>query len=175
MPREQIEWYVKRSLHDNDRLHARQRSTYYSIVNVNKTNYPYSSSFEQEQTWTLIRTMSNYNKRYQSSIENIHLTIPPILTIVKPLSSKIKQIDYENDKIKMDRSISFLPPLPPTRQHALLSHRLNRVNMDSKVHQQQTLTTSNSSSKTNSIIEKSGPITNSMRIMQVNGEFIVRI
>jgi hypothetical protein len=175
MPREQVDWYVKQSLHDDDRLHARQRCTYYSVVNVNKTNYPYSSSFEQEQTWTLIRTMSNHNKRYQSSIENIHLTLPPILTIIKPFSSKTNQIDYENDRIKKDRSVSLLPPLPPSRQNAFLSQRLNRVNMNSKIHQQKILTTSKSSSKINSIVEKSRPITNAMRIMQVNGEFIVRI
>jgi hypothetical protein len=47
--------------------------------------------------------------------------------------------------------------------------------MNSKIHQQKILTTSKSSSKINSIVEKSRPITNAMRIMQVNGEFIVRI
>lgn len=159
MPREQVEWYTKQSLHDNDRRHSRQRCTYYSIINVDKTNYPYSSSFVQEQTWTLIRTMSNNNKRYQSSIENIHLTVPPILSVIKPISSKRK----------IDRSITFLPPLPPP------SHRLNRVNMNSKVYQQQTLSTSYPNSKTNSVVEESRPIKNPMRIMQVNGQFVVRI
>jgi len=172
MPREQVEWYVKQSLHDDDRLHERHCCTYYSIVNVNKTNYPYSSSFEQEQRWTLTRTMSNHNKRYQSSIENIHLTIPPVLTLTPPFSSKTNHTNYENDKIKIDRSVSLLPS---SRQHGLLSHHLNHINIDSKVHQQQTLTTSNSTSKTNSIENKSRPIKNSMRIMDVNGEFIVRI
>jgi hypothetical protein len=179
MPREQADWYAKQSLSDDDggdnRIHARQCCAYYSTVNVNKANYPYSSSFEQEQTWTLTRTMSNHNKRYQSSIENIHLTIPSVFMIITPFSSNANHHNYENEKIKIDRAVSLLPPLPPSRQHSLLSHRLNRTNMDSKVHQQEISRSSNSSLKTNSIMKKSRPIANTMRIMHVNGEFVVRI
>jgi len=173
MPREQVEWYMEQSLHDDDRIHARQCCTYYSIVNANQTNYPYSSSFEQQQTWTITRTMSNNNhKRYQSSIENIHLTIPCVLNVTTPYSLNT---NHEIDKIKIDRSISLLPPLPPTRHHVLSSHRLNSTNTDSKIYQQQTLTSNNSSSKTKSIIKKSQSVTNPMRFMHVNGEYIVRI
>jgi hypothetical protein len=175
MPREQVQWFVKQSLHDDDRSHARQCCTYYSIVNVNKSNYPYSSSFEQEQSWTLSRSMSNHHKRYQSSIENIHLTIPSILTVTPTFSSKTNSNDYENEKIKLDRPNALLPPLPPSRQHALPSHRLNRTNIDSKVHQHQTSTSNNSNSKTNSGVKKTRKATNPMRIMHINGEFFVRI
>ena len=170
MPREQVEWFAKQSSHnDNDRDHARQYCTYYSVVNVDKTNYPYSSSFEQEQTWTLTRTMSHQNKRYQTSIENIRLTVPPIVTIVSPSMSKSNQID----RIKLDRSISLLPPLPPSRQYNSLSHRLNRADKDSELYQQQTLV--NNNSKGNPIKTKSQIMTNPMRIMHINGEFVVRI
>jgi hypothetical protein len=177
MPREQVEWYAKQSLHDDDdRDHARQYCTYYSVVNVDKTNYPYSSSFEQEQTWTLTRTMSHQNKRYQTSIENIRLTVPPIITVVTPMTSKSNQIDYnKNDRIKLDRSVSLLPPLPPSRQYTSLSHRLNRVDKDSEFYQQQTLGNNNSSLKTNPFKTKSQMMTNPMRIMHINGEFVVRI
>ncbi|CAF0802234.1 unnamed protein product [Rotaria sp. Silwood1] len=176
MPREQVEWCTKQSLHDNDnKIHKRQYCTYCSIVNINKIDYPYSSSFEQEQTWTLARTMSSHHKRYQSSIENIHLTIPPVSNISKSYLSNTNHNDYDNEKIKLDRSISLLPPLPPSRQHAVSIHRLNRTNTDLKFNQQQTLTNNNSSSKVKSTIKKTQPTGNLMRIMHVNGEFIVRI
>jgi hypothetical protein len=175
MPREQVEWYAKQSPHDDNRDRARQCCTYYSVVNVDKTNYPYSSSYEQEQTWTLTRTMSHQNKRYQTSIENIRLTVPPIITVVAPLISKPNQVDYKNDKIKLDRSVSLLPPLPPSRQYTPLSHRLNRVDKDSQFHQQQTLANNDLSSKMNPFKTKSQLMTNPMRIMHINGEFVVRI
>ena len=173
MPREQVEWFVKQSLHDDDnnKIHARQSCTYYSIVNVNQTNYPYSSSFEQEQSWTLSRTMSNHNKRYQTSIENIHLSVPSVLTVIPSCTSNTNSNHYENEKIKLEQPITILPPLPPTRQHALPSHRLNRTNMQ----QQQTSTNNNSNSKTNLTGNKSRKITNPMRIIQINGEYLVRI
>ena len=167
MPREEVEWFVKQSLNDNDRLHTQQCCTYHSVVNVDKLNYPYLNSYEQEQTWTLIRTMSNHNKRYQSSIENIHLTSPPILTIIKPLTSKIDQMNYNNnEKIKNDSFNALLPPLPPTKQSSLLTPRSNRSYMDLKSSQQNI---------SNSIKEISKSKANSMRIMKINGEFIVRI
>ncbi|CAF4350988.1 unnamed protein product, partial [Rotaria socialis] len=102
MPREQVEWFTKESVHDSDKIQARQRCTYYSIVNVNKKNYPYLSSYEQEQTWTLTRTISNNHKRYQSSIENIHLTMPTS-------SLKTKRRDYENISVIKNRSNSLVP------------------------------------------------------------------
>ena len=176
MPREQVEWYAKQASHGDDdggvRDHARQYCTYYSVVNVDKTNYPYSSSFEQEQTWTLTRTMSHQNKRYQTSIENIRLTAPPIVAIVTPLTSKLNQIDYnKNDRIKIDRSVSLLPPLPPSKQYTALSHRSNRYDKDSELHRQQTLNNHNS----NPLKTQSQMMMNPMRIMHINGEFVVRI
>jgi hypothetical protein len=158
MPREQVDWYMKQSLHDRDKIHARQCSTYYSNVNVNKSNCPYLSSFEQEQSWA----MSNHHKRYQSSIENIYLTIPYVVTAITPFSN-------ENNKMKTDRSISLLPPLPPTRQHASSSHRFN---LDSNTHQQEKQKILSNNTK-NSMIKKSG--TDSMRIFHMNGEIVVRI
>jgi hypothetical protein len=162
MPREQVEWFVKQSLHDDDnnKIHARQSCTYYSVVNVNQTNYPYSSSFEQEQSWTLSRT-----------IENIHLTIPSVLTVKPTFTSNTNSNHYEIEKIKLEQPISILPPLPPSRQHALSSHRLNRTNM----HQQQTVTNNNFNLKTNLTGKKSRKITSPMRIIQINGEYLVRI
>ena len=171
MTREQVEWHTKQY----DKAHRRQRCTYYSVVNINKVNYPYSSSFERKQTWTLTSTMSNQQKRYQSSIENIHLTIPSVLTIVAPYSSNTDSSDYENEKIKLDRSVSLLPPVPPSRQHGLISHRLNRFYIDSKDYQQQTMTNNHFNTKPKSIIKKSQTMRNPMRIMHVNGEYVVRI
>ncbi|CAF1197447.1 unnamed protein product [Adineta steineri] len=173
MPREQVEWYVEQSLHDNDKIHAHQCCTYYSIVNANKANYPYTSSYEQEQTWTLTRTMSNHGKRYQSSIENIHLTIPCVVNLSTPITSIKNNCDYEIDKTKIERSISLLPPLPPTRQYALPSYRLNRLNTtDSKIYQHDN---HHNRKQPSSMTEKSLPGTNLMRIIHVNGEYVVRI
>lgn len=172
MPREQVEWFAKQSSHDDDKIHSQQYCTYCSIVNINKANSPYRSSFEQQQTWTLTRTMSNNNKRYQTSIENIHLAMPS--TIIKPYSTNTIYNENDNEKVKLvDRSISLLPPLPPPRQHGLSTHRSSRTNnIDVKVHQSQN---SNFNTKTKSPLRKPQPITNLMRIMHVNGEFIVRI
>lgn len=50
---------------------AHQSCTYSSIVNIDQL---YSK--QQERTWTLARTMSQPNKRYQTAIENIRLTMP---------------------------------------------------------------------------------------------------
>ncbi|CAF2106887.1 unnamed protein product [Rotaria magnacalcarata] len=133
MPREQVEWFTKQSSRDDDnnKMYTRQYCTYCSVVNINKSNNPYGSSYEQEQTWTLGRSPSKNNKRYQTSIENIHLTMPSVSTIVKPYSSNS---NYDDEKLKLvDRSISLLPPLPSSRQHGLSMHRSNRTNLDVKV------------------------------------------
>jgi hypothetical protein len=55
MPREQVEWFAKQSSRDDDnnKMYTRQYCTYRSVVNINKSNNPYGSSYEQEQTWTL--------------------------------------------------------------------------------------------------------------------------
>jgi hypothetical protein len=179
MPREQVEWFMKESVHDNDKIHAQQCCTYYSIVNVNKTNYPFLSSYEQEQTWTLTRTISNNHKRYQSSIENIHLTIP--------ISSlKTKHVDYENIKVKKNRFNSLLPPIPPSQKYtSSTSFHSSSTNMNSTIHQEQQqekkivpikpLTNNNYNLKNVSNIKKSRPLTKPMRVIHANGEFVVRI
>ena len=155
MPREQVEWYVN---DDNNKPNTRQICSYHSMINNEKANYPYLSSYEYEQTWTLAQTMSNQHKRYQSSIENIHLTTPPILRILK----------IENDKT----NVNLLPPLPPTptvsKPFHSLSTRSNNNYSKSFYHQQPLLGTS-------SIGRKAQLNINSMRIMRINREFVVRI
>ena len=170
MPREQVQWFKKESIHDSGNIHARQCCTYHSIVNVNKTNYPYLSSYEQEQTWTLTRTMSNNHKRYQSSIENIHLTMPISFL-------KTKNIDYENINIEKDRSNSILPP----SQNYLTTNRSSSNEKNSIIPEEEKILpikakpNFNSISKNKSNIEKSPPLNKLMRIMHTDGKFIVRI
>jgi hypothetical protein len=173
MPREQVEWFKKESIHDSDKIHAQQSCTYYSIVNVNKTNHPFLSSYEQEQTWTLTRTISNNHKRYQSSIENIHLTIPVSL-------SKTKQVDYENLKIKKNRSNLLLPPTPKytasTSIHPFSTNMNSTVNREQKNLPIKAVTNDNVNLKNDSNIKKIEPLTKQpVWVIHANGEFIVRI
>ena len=170
MPREQVEWYAERSLQNGDeQLHGRQHCTYYSIVNVNKSNYPYSSSFEHEQTWTLTRTMSHYSKRYQSSIENIHLTVPCTTSVPKATTNtKMNRHNYDFDNIQVEQSLALLPPCLSTRQHGLPPPYQDRSFAEPKIQNKANM-------KTNSIIENPPSTTNLMRIMRINGDFIVRI
>jgi hypothetical protein len=165
MPREQVQWFKKESIHDSDKIHARQCCTYSSIVNFNKTNHPYLSSYEQEQTWTLTRTMSNSHKRYQSSIENIHLTMP--ISLLKP-----KHMDYENIKIEKDRSNSLLPP---SQNYSSSLRSPSNVHQEQKSLPIKRIPNFNSISKNKSNIEKSPPLNKLMRIMHDNGKLIVRI
>ncbi|CAF1163480.1 unnamed protein product [Rotaria sordida] len=169
MPSEQVEWFMKQSVHDSDKIHAQQSCTYYSIVNVNKTNNPYLSSYEQEQTWTLTRTISNNHKRYQSSIENIHLTMP--------ISSlKTKHPNYENINIRKNRSISLLPSQKYTSLSSV--HSSSSANRNSMVHQEQKIlpiTNSTLNSKVNSNLKNSLSLTKSMRTIPASGDFVVRI
>jgi hypothetical protein len=176
MPREQVQWFMKESVHDSAKLHAQQCCTYYSIVNVNKANHPYLSSYEQEQTWTLSRTISNNHKRYQSSIENIHLS--------GPISSK--HVNYENIKIKKDRSNSVLPFGSSSQKYissTLLypsSKKMNSIDHQEQQQQQKTLpikviTNDKSDKKNDSSIKKSRSLNKPMRVIHSNGEFVVRI
>jgi hypothetical protein len=188
MPRGNGEWYTKESVHDNNKLHARQCCSYYSVLNVNKTNYPFSSSYEQEQTWTLTRTMSNNHKRYQSSIENIHLTMPrssanniaSVLNTMKSASndlpSNTNHVDYENIKINKDQLSSLALSQKYTSSSSL---RSSRAPMDLSVYQEpeqkslpmKIITNDNFNSKnqTTRILIKP------MRVIHSNGEFVVRI
>jgi len=176
MPREQVEWFMNESVHDSDKIHAQQSCTYYSIINVNKTNYPFLSSYEQEQTWTLTRTISNNHKRYQSSIENIHLTTPYS-------SSKINYGDYENIKIKKNQSNSILPPGTSSQKYISSAAIYPfSTNMNSTVHQEEqktlpikTIINNNLNMENDLNIKKSRLINKPMRVIHANGEFVVRI
>ena len=165
MPREQIKWSMKQSVHDAHRLRAQQSCTYSSIVNVDRTTHPYIKSFEREQTWTLTQSMSKQNKRYQSSIENIHLTIPSMsnsLASRRSLHGNQDQYDYK--KMKLDRSISLLPPLPPTKNF-----------VPSRFPLEPNLEMYNKTWKNTPIKSMASASTNPMRIIYLNGEFVVRI
>lgn len=166
MPREQASWFTKQSVHDSDKVQARQSCSYYSIINVNKKNYPYLSSYEKEQTWTLTRTVSNNHKRYQSSIENIHLTMP-MSTL------KIKRNDYENVNVRRDRSISRLT----SEKHASSLRHSYSASMSTIAKQEQMnspikiMNGSRSNSNMRSILSLSKP----MRPVGCSSDFTVRI
>ncbi|UJR31265.1 hypothetical protein I4U23_018765 [Adineta vaga] len=173
MPLEHTEWYTKQSAHENDKLQARQACTYYSVVNVNKTNYPYLSSYEQQQTWTLTRTMANNHKRYQSSIENIFLTTPN-------LSIKTKSFDYEKLKAEKDRSISFLPfstDFTPTSSQPSIYNTIKSYHhhQNEKSIPVKSILSNNSKLKNNSTWKESRLSTRPMRVVHINGELVVRI
>lgn len=162
MPREQAEWCVEQSLRDGDEhLHRRQHCTYYSSVNVDKSRYPYASSFEHEQTWTLTRTVSHHRKRYQSSIENIHLTMPRARPTCKSLASSTDRAGLDGKMIPIERAVSPLLALPPAPRFALPPQRSKAA---AKLYE-----------KPSANGEKTQPTLNSMRMMHINGEFIVRI
>jgi hypothetical protein len=169
MPREQTKW-SKQSVQDADHLRAQQSCTYSSIVNVDRSTHPYIKSFEREQTWTLTQTMAKQNKRYQSSIENIHLTMPAMtkpLVARRPLNYNHEQYDYK--QIKLDRSISLLPPLPPTKQFVPYRSPVeSNADLYSKVLSNKTL-------KNTPVKSMATASTNPMRIIYLNGEFVVRI
>lgn len=170
MPREQIKWSVKQSVHDANRLRAQQSCTYSSIVNVDRSTHPYIRSFEREQTWTLTQSMAKQNKRYQSSIENIHLTMP---SMNKPSASRrsanCNQDQYDFKKIKLDRSMSLLPPLPPTKPFVPFH---SDIEPNAEVYSK---TLSNKTLKNTAIKSMTTASTNPMRIIYLNGEFVVRI
>lgn len=90
MAQEQIQWYIEQCQDD-----AHQSCTYHSFVNIDQlscSSSSHSNTSKDEQTWTLTRTMSHPNKRYQTAIENIRLAIP---------------IDYElknNNKIQQAKT-----------------------------------------------------------------------
>jgi len=164
MPRERVQWFKKESIHDSDNIHARQSCTYHSIVNVNKNNYPYLSSFEQKQTWTVTRTMSNNLKKYQSSIDNIHLTMP--VSFLKP-----KQRNYENISIEKN---SFLP----LTHNSLTSLNNNKsiIQPVQKIVPRETIPNFNNLvSNKNFNMEKSPTLNKLMRIIHMDGKFVVRI
>jgi hypothetical protein len=186
MPREQAEWSRKQSKYEEEKIHAHQCCTYSSILNVNKGNDPFSTSYEHAQTWTLQQTMSNKHKRYQSVIENIHLTIPTSSGRTKlgtkdPLNTR-HRIDREDIKLARDRSLSLISP----QKRTVSSLRPSQTLRDSNAHQAkqpssktltirhitdadgETIMTSPSSNSSSSSVRP-------MRIIHNNGEFIIRI
>lgn len=178
MPREQVQWFAKESVHNSDQVHAKQSCTYYSIVNVNKSKYPFLSSYEKEQTWTLTRTISNNHKRYQSSIENIHLTVPtPAL--------KSKRVDYENIQIKSNPANALPAPSPALEKYtSSTSLQPAPLKSNSNVHHGKrerktvpikTVIYENSKQKSSLPGKTSRPFSKPMRVIHSNGEFVVRI
>ncbi|CAF0826472.1 unnamed protein product [Adineta steineri] len=167
MPLEQVEWFMKQSKHDNGKVQARQCCTYYSVLNVNKPNYPFLSSYEQEQTWTLTRTISNSHKRYQSSIDNIYLTTPN-------LSLKTKYIDYDKMKIENDRSLSLYTSLRHRTPSS--SRRSINIKTDSHTHpEQKSSPIKIRNNNHNSNLNKPQLLPRLMRVIHANGELLVRI
>ena len=169
MPREQVQWFMKESVHDSEKIHAQQSCTYYSIVNVNKANYPFSSSYEQEQTWTLRRTISNNHKRYQSSIENIHLTVPTPTVKTKP-------VEYENIKVDKIRSNSLVSSSQLAQKYiSSTSLHPTSAKNNPAPHQEQKSQDRLERQNDDSDMKKSRPFSKPMRVIHSNGEFVVRI
>ena len=172
MPHEQVEWFMKQSVHENDKIRAQQCCTYYSFVNVNKKKYPYLNSYEREQTWTLTRTISKTHKRYQSSIDSIHLSMPT--SSIGP-----KHIDYENVNLRNGRSTSTLP----SKKYAssLSPLHSSSTNMNSAIHRGEkslpvkVIIDNNSNSKSNSTIKTSRLVAKLTDTIHDSDEFAIRI
>ena len=183
MPSEQSRSSKKQqSLENGETLHAQQSCTYSSIVNVDKSNYPFSSSYEHEQTWILTRTMSNHHKRYQSSIDNIHLTmprssshaIPSVFDVVKSLANE--RPTHARDSLKMvkDRSIPFSLSTSASQRYASASPRRKRSIVPMNLHAQE-MKSLPVQIETDSDCQSTAMLVNAMRVMHANGEFSVRI
>lgn len=172
MPLEHVEWYSKQAAHENENLKARQSCTYYSIVNVNKSTYPYLSSYEQQQTWTLARSMANNNKRYQSSIENIFLSTPR-------LTLKTKSFDYDQMKPEKDRSISFLSKsanCTPKSSRPTVTNTIKTFQYkNEKTLPIKSILTNNIKIKNDFTLKESQLSIRPMRVIHINGELVVRI
>ena len=169
MPREQVQWFREQSTDEKNHIHAQQSCTYYSIVNVNKNNYPFLSSYEKEQTWTLTRTISNNHQRYQSSIENIHLSVP----------STNKRVNYENIPIK--RTLTNSSILPTQKYVSSTSLQPIPIKVQSnnqheqKISPVKTVIYENSKPKCDLVEKNARPLSKPMRVIHSNGEFVVRI
>jgi hypothetical protein len=186
MPREQAEWPTKRRPTKHDKqLHAHQSCSYSSIINVDKSNYPFSSSYEHAQTWTLTRTISNTHKRYQSAIENIHLTRPSSSNTLRPATVNAKKLGAkefatmrkcladEHMKLIRNRSVSLFPTasrkIMDSTLPAILANQVKQSSYTPSPIVNETTAIKNSNIKPSSSSVKP------MRIIHVNGEFIVRI
>lgn len=167
MPREHVEWSTQKSIDDEKQnIRAEQSCTYSSILNINKSKDLFASSYEHAQTWTLTRTLSNHHKRYQSAIENIHLSNPN-----EKVSSTLKRIP-----LSRDRSVSIFPSLVSTQKQVSSPHRTMFVSNGRKG------VAIESKTLPSKIVREKTPQWNiaptlikPMRIIRMNGEFSVRI
>ena len=157
MPREHVEWSKTQSIDDDkQKIHAEQSCTYSSILNINKSKEIFASTYEHAQTWTLTRSLSNHHKRYQSAIENIHLSVPNEKISVSP----------QRLPSSRDRSVAISPSPHRTM---LVSNGQKGIAIESNTLPMK-------------IVREKTPQWNMaptlikpMRIIRTNGEFIVRI
>ena len=186
MPREQAERSREQSEYDEEKIQARQCCTYSSVLNVNKTNDPFSTSYEHAQTWTLQQTMSNNHKRYQSVIENIHLTMPTSSSRTKVGSKDFQstrhRVDRGDMKLARDRSLSFLPSQKRTSSSPRLSQTVRGVSVhQAKQASSKTLTIGHvidANRGTGTKVPNKSSSSSSVRPMRIihnNGEVIIRI
>ena len=170
MAREQVHCSsMKQSMYERNRRQIQQSCLYYSFVDIDQTKSPYVKSFERQQTWTFAQTMSNQHKRYQSSIENIHLTMPSTKRLSLSNQGNNNDDHYHHTKTKLERSMSLLPPLPPPRQSLTsIQHRPTGESIVIPVQK---------ASYENKFVHPRFPSTlsDAMKILYVNGEFVVRI
>ena len=143
---------VKCSIDDIGQIRAERFWTYSSQLKIDNHKYLSGTYFEQKQTWIASQSVSNHRKRYQSSIENIHLTIPSISTTRR---STITNADfYTQKKTKMDRSISQAPTTKLSSIYAQPKKISNHIKSSAK---------------------HPKFLSNSMRIFYSNGDFMIRI
>lgn len=173
MPLEHAQWFAKQSAPDHNTVRARQCCTYYSVVNVDKTDSPSRSAYEQQQTWTLSRSMANNRKRYQTSIENIFLA-PPTLSL------RPKSLDYELVKVERDQPAPYAVP-PATERTTNVSRPLLYTSVKS-INQQddrplplKSILSKNSTLKNSVTVNEPRHSIRSMRVIHINGELLVRI
>jgi hypothetical protein len=188
MSREQVEWSMERKLADGENIRAQQSCTYSSILNVNKSNHPYSSSYEHEQTWILTRTLSTKSQRYQSTMENTCSTKPmsssnknstsinDIRILTNDYSTARIHHNHEPIQLSRDRSISLLPSGKRFSSLTTTESNLHEINTQkSNARAIKSMTEHGNHAATLSNTRISPSINKSMRLIQENGEFIVRI
>lgn len=167
MPREHVEWSKTQSIDDDkQKIHAEQSCTYSSILNINKSKDIFASTYEHAQTWTLSRTLSNHHKRYQSAIDNIHLSVPNEKISFSPRRLPVSR----------DRSVAILPSSVSPSKASPSPHRSMLVSNGQKG------IAIESNTLPMKIVREKTPQWNMaptlikpMRIIRTNGEFIVRI
>ena len=170
---------MKESIDNNGGLHAQQSCTYSSIINVNKSNYPFSSSYEHEQTWTLTRTLSKNHKRYQSVIENIHLnrssSTDQTQHYTKVPLCIAKSNHCRSSNSSQDRVIPSTPIVLTSKKRISSSAR-SMINPNFQRNKQRHSSTLLLNSKSEAAdLNISSPMIKPMELMHNKGEFIIRI